>query len=269
LVVDSLLEPFEVNELQQITDEFVARSATVSSSDEIFDLEPGHTSASPKLRRLKKPHIQHAAYRRLLDDQRILDLVEQLIGPGIRFEDTKLNLKSAEIGSLVAWHQDWAFCPHTNDDVLAVGIALDDMTAQNGCLMVVPGSHRGPTLDHHENGVFVGAISGSEVGSDAVPIELHAGGMSVHHTRLVHGSAPNLSPNSRRFLLFEYASADSWPLVGLADDWSDHHDRLLRGEEVLEPRMESLHVRLPLPRAERAGSIYEIQSQRREATQTN
>ena len=259
VTVDGLLTPAEVAELQQVTDEFVERSRAVTAHTDVFDLEPGHTPESPKLRRLKAPHRQHPVYDRLLRDARILDLVGQLIGPAIRFNNTKLNMKSPEFGSPVGWHQDWAFYPHTNDDLLAVGIAIDDMLVENGCLMAVPGSHRGPTLDHHQHGVFVGATDGD--GAGAVPLELHAGGISLHHVRLVHGSAPNTSSRPRRFLLFEYGSADAWPLLGVRG-WAEYHSRLLRGEEVSEPRMTAVPVRIPLPEPERVCSIYELQSQR-------
>ena len=50
------------------------------------------------------------------------------------------------------------FYPHTNDDVLAIGVMLDDMTEENGPLLIMPGSHKGPTYDHHSNGFFAGAI---------------------------------------------------------------------------------------------------------------
>ena len=261
VTVDPLLAPSEVSDLQRVTGEFVERSRAVTSHTDVFDLEPGHTPESPRLRRLKAPHRQHPLYDRLLRDARILDLVEQLIGPGIRFQNTKLNMKSPEFGSPVAWHQDWAFYPHTNDDLLAVGIAIDDMMAENGCLMVVPGSHRGPMLNHHQNGVFVGAVGDGGAAAGAVPMELHAGGISIHHARLMHGSAPNTSSRPRRFLLFEYCSADAWPLLGV-QDWNEYHSRLLRGQEVSQPRMEAVPVRIPLPEPERVGSIYELQSQR-------
>jgi phytanoyl-CoA hydroxylase len=263
LAIDRFLDPSVVQDLQEVTDEFVQRSRAVTSHTDVFDLEPGHTPEAPRLRRLKSPHRQHPVYDRLLRDQRLLDVIEGLLGPQIRFQGTKLNVKSPEFGSPVAWHQDWAFYPHTNDGVLAVGIAIDDMELANGCLMVVPGSHRGPTLDHHQDGVFVGSVGASDAGTGAIPIELHAGGISIHHARMVHGSAPNVSSRPRRLLLFEYARADAWPLLGPTANWDEHHARLLRGDEVLEPRMEALPVRVPWPLPERGGSIYELQSQRR------
>ena len=260
IAVENVLTRAEVAELRAVTDEFVERSRQVTTHTEVFDLEPGHSSERPRLRRLKAPHHQHEVYDKVLRHRRILDIVAALIGAGIRYKTTKLNLKSPEFGSPVEWHQDWAFYPHTNDDVLAVGVALDDMLLENGCLMVVPGSHHGPVLDHHQDGYFAGAVTAPDGLLDrAVPIELHAGGISVHHARLLHGSAPNTSTRPRRFLLAEYAAADAWPLVG-SGDWDEFNSRLLRGEPVLEPRLEPVPVRIPLPTHARQGSIYEVQS---------
>ena len=128
---------------------------------DVFDLEPGHTAENPRLRRLKDPIKQHPYFDQTLRHPKILDIVSQLIGPGLRSNGNKLNMKYAEFGSPVEWHQDWSFYPHTNDDLLAVGIALDPMTMENGCLLVIPGSHKGPVIDHHSKsrGVFVGAVT--------------------------------------------------------------------------------------------------------------
>ncbi|MGW5364761.1 phytanoyl-CoA dioxygenase family protein [Actinopolymorpha pittospori] len=260
IAVENVLTTAEVAELRAVTDEFVERSRQVTTHTEVFDLEPGHSPEHPRLRRLKAPNHQHEVYDRVLRHRRILDIVAALIGARIRYRTTKLNLKSPEFGSPVEWHQDWAFYPHTNDDVLAVGVALDDMLLENGCLMVVPGSHHGPVLDHHQDGYFAGAVTAPDGLLDrAVPIELHAGGISVHHARLLHGSAPNTSTRPRRFLLAEYAAADAWPLVG-SGDWDEFNSRLLRGDPVLEPRLEPVPVRIPLPTHARQGSIYEVQS---------
>lgn len=259
LAVRNVFTVDEVNELQRVTDDFVDQSRHVDEHTDVFDLEPGHTFAQPRLRRLKAPHRRHPAYDRALRNDTVLTLLRQLIGDGVRYQNTKLNLKSPEYGSPVEWHQDWAFYPHTNDDVLAVGIAVDDMMLENGCLMVVPGSHRGPVHDHHQDGYFVGAVPPGALAETPVPIELGAGDISIHHARLLHGSAPNRSDRPRRFLLFEYAAADAWPLVGFSD-WQEFNDRLLCGEPVLAPRMAPVPVRIPLPKHSREGSIYEVQS---------
>ena len=109
-----------------------------------FDLEPSHTAETPRLRRIKNPASHHPFYARFLRDKRILDIVEQLLGPGIRINSNKLNMKSSGGGSAVEWHQDWAFIPHTNDSILTLGIAVDDLSMENGPLLMIPGSHKGP-----------------------------------------------------------------------------------------------------------------------------
>ena len=261
LGVEDVLSGEEVEELRRVTDAFVEASRQVTETDRVFDLEPGHTPESPQLRRLIDPSRQHDVYARGLRHERILDIIAQLIGPGIRTNGDKLNMKSAEVGSPVEWHQDWAFYPHTNDDLLAVGVAIDDMTLENGCLLVVPGSHKGRIHDHHLNGRFAGAVTEPDfTGEGAVPIEIKAGGISIHHVRTLHASAPNTSGKPRRLLLYMYCAVDAFPLVQPIVTWEEFNGKILRGEPTREPRMVDAPVRLPLPPAERSGSIYEIQT---------
>jgi ectoine hydroxylase-related dioxygenase (phytanoyl-CoA dioxygenase family) len=182
-----------------------------------------------------------------------------LIGPGVSYNGNKLNMKYPEFGSPVEWHQDWAFYPYTNDDLLAVGVVIDDMSIENGCLMVVPGSHKGPIYDHHQNGVFVGAVTDPNFNPDnAVPVEVKAGGISIHHVRTLHGSAPNTSNKPRRLLLYQYYAVDAWPLSGA--DWNTFKTLVLRGEPTNQPRVVPAPIRIPQPQAERKGSIYEVQT---------
>ena len=188
LYVKNLLSETEILELQKVTDEFLEKSRNVSNHTEVFDLEPGHSPEFPKLRRLKNPIEQHEIYNRTVRHKKILDIVSQLIGPGIRTFGNKLNMKSASFGSPVQWHQNWAFYPHTNDDLLAVGVCIDDMSIENGALMVIPGSHKGPILNHHQNGRFCGAVTDSNFSDkEAVAIELLAGGLqfTIHVAYMV------------------------------------------------------------------------------------
>ena len=85
-------------------------------------------------------------------------VLQKLWGPNVRFDISKLNLKAAGFGSPVEWHQDWGFYPHTNDDLAAVGIMVDDFTSDNGSMLVIPGSHKGRIYDHHAKWHFVGEI---------------------------------------------------------------------------------------------------------------
>jgi ectoine hydroxylase-related dioxygenase (phytanoyl-CoA dioxygenase family) len=261
IAVENVLSLEEIAELQKVTDAFVEQSRPHTGNTNVFDFEPGHTPDAPRVRRIKSPAAQHAIYKQMLNHERILDIVAQLIGPAIRTNGDKLNMKSPEFGSPVEWHQDWAFYPHTNDDLLAVGIPIDDMLLENGCLLVVPGSHTGPVYSHHHNGAFVGAVDPGEFDvSRAVPIELKAGGISIHHARTLHASAPNTSKRPRRLLLHQYCAGDAWPLMGVPS-WDAFNALLLRGEPTDAPRLTAVPARIPLPNPVHGGTIYEIQKQ--------
>lgn len=260
LSVESVIDKDLVTELQKVTDGFVERSRAVKTHTKVFDLEPGHTQNKPRLRRLNVPVEQHAVYGRAMRDSNVLDIVAQLIGPNIRTNGNKLNMKSPGYGSAVEWHQDWAFYPHSNDDLLAVGVAMDDMTEANGCMIMIPGSHKEKIYDHHQDGRFVGAVTEKvETSSEAVPVEVGAGGITIHHVRTLHASAPNHSNKPRRLLLFQYCAVDAWPLIKLPE-WTAFNADILRGVPTNHPRLEPVPVKIPLPPAERDGSIYESQT---------
>jgi hypothetical protein len=239
----------------------------VTANDEVYDLEPAHSAERPSVRRIKLPHLRHEVYRELTRHAGILAVLKDLLGPAIRFDTSKLNMKPGEGGSPVEWHQDWAFYPATNDDLCAVGVMLDDCDLENGPLMVIPGSHRGGVYSHHTDGYFCGAIAADSPGVDfgaAKPLVGHAGSISVHHVRAVHGSAPNRSARTRQLLLLQYAAADAWPLLPGkrldTDDFAGYMEQSLvcGTSDPVVPRMTSVPVRLPLPKPD-TGSIFELQ----------
>lgn len=264
LIVPDVLSPTEVAELRRVTDGFVEASRAVAQHNDVFDLEPGHSPADPRVRRINTPHLQAEVYDRVMRHPRIVAILQQLLGPAIRWDTSKLNMKSAGYGAAVEWHQDWAFYPHTNDDLCAVGVMMDDCAVENGPLMCIPGSHRGPVHDHHADGHFCGAMAADLDGVDysaAVPCIGPAGTISIHHVRTIHGSALNTSDKPRRLLLYQYSAADAWPLAPARPvDWDAWMGRMLCGDhEGMVPRLAPVPVRLPLPGPRHTGSIYEIQ----------
>ena len=130
-------------------------------------------------------------------------------------------------------------------------------------MMVIPGSHRGPTYDHHAAGRFCGAIDPKELEEgferQAVPLTAPAGSVTFHHVRAIHGSALNRSDRTRRLLLIQYTANDAWPLVQPVTDLAAYDQNIVAGEPTLHPRMVSAPIRMPLPPAENEGSIYENQ----------
>ena len=252
-------------EIRAEIERFKAMARGMITSDDKIDLEDSHRPDDPRIRRVKLPHTQSDPIDRLLRSDHILAPVRDLIGPNLRLQTTKLNMKSAGYGAAVEWHQDWAFYPYTNDDVLAVGLIIDDMGPENGPLMVFPGTHKAGIFDHHYNGCFVGAMdleaSGLDM-KDAVPLMGPAGSVSIHHARTVHGSALNRSAKDRRIIFYEMLAGDAFPICGSRGKWEtleEFDERLLCGETTLVPRVEPVPVRIPHPDAPTQGSIYEVQ----------
>lgn len=264
LVVEGLLDSATRQRMKQVLADLIETAREVHSHTDVYDLEPTHSAQQPRVRRIKKPHLVHPVFDEFMRSPRLLALLSALLGPsGVRLHGSKLNLKSPECGSAVEWHQDWAFYPHTNDDVLAVGVLLDDATPDNGPLLVLPGSQCGPTYDHHgPDGRFCGAMDPGRDGLDfgrARALLAPAGACSFHHVRAVHGSAQNRSTQSRNLLLYEFAAADAFPLLGITD-WDEFNSRLLVGSPTAQPRVVDCPIRMPLPPAKNQGSIYENQT---------
>ena len=264
IVVPDVVSAEDIAELRAVTDEFVEASRQAREHTDVFDLEPGHRAEAPRLRRIKTPDKHHPAYARMVRHPKIVSVLQRLWGPNVRFDMSKLNLKAAGFGSPVEWHQDWAFYPHTNDDLAAVGVMMDDMELENGPLLILPGTHKDPVVhDHHgEDGRFCGAMDPGKKEVDyrsAVPLTGRAGSITVHHVRAVHGSAPNTSNRDRRLLLFQFRAADAWPLLGFPEGMEAYDRLLVAGNPTLTPRLTAVPVKLPLPPAEKQGSIYENQ----------
>lgn len=252
-----------IAELGRACDALCANAGTLTKADDFYDLEDSHSADDIRVRRLKRPTEMDPVFHRIARDPRLLAALSQLIGPSIRLSHPtgKINIKGPEYGAPVEWHQDWAAYPHTNDDLLSVGIPLDDCLEENGPLLVIPGSHKGPTYDHHINGVYCGGIDAVTSGIDfskAVALTGRAGMVTFHHVRAVHGSALNTSKRPRRLFLLQYAAVDAWPILGIAN-FDKFNQGIVQGEPTFEPRTVPTPIRIPLPMAPTTGSLYEQQ----------
>jgi len=271
LLVEDAVTPPQLARLLDITDRLIDASRAVTESSDVYDLDDGHGPAAPRLTRIKIPHQRDPYFWDVLRQSAMTEVLTDLLGPDTNLLTSKLNTKAPGGGRAVEWHQDWAFYPHTNDHLLAFGLMLEDVTPDSGPLMVIPGSHRGPVLSHHMNGVFAGAIDPDDPLFErhrAVTLTGRAGSMTVHHVRTLHGSAPNLSERARKILFYEIAAAHAWPLLGSGSYfhalgqrrfWDDLNDRMITGKPCLQPRVEPVPVRMPLPPAPVTGSIFKTQ----------
>ncbi len=250
--------------LRDAADKMLERSrATPAEGDAVFDTAVGHSAETPRLNRVNHPVAEHPAFADVAISERILDSVCALIGPDVKFHHSKLNMKIGGGGLEIGWHQDFVFFPHTNFDLLACGIALDDSDTGNGCLMVVPGTHKIGVLNHRDvDGKFTGKITDALDVFDpdtAVPIELKAGDMSIHHVMVVHGSAQNNSTRPRRLFINQYAASDAIQL-DYRPPANDFVGRVLRGKSITHARLAG-DVSLPLRGSvEKNSSIFKRQS---------
>jgi ectoine hydroxylase-related dioxygenase (phytanoyl-CoA dioxygenase family) len=271
LLVKDVIDTDLLIRLREAAEAMIERSRAVRESDAVFDLDEGHSAETPRLTRVKHPHLNVPGFDEVLHQPKIKAVLQALLGPAVRLQTTKLNTKAPGGGAAVEWHQDWAFYPHTNDDLLAIGLILADVDEANGPLMVIPGSHKGPTLSHFRNGVFAGAVDPADPMFDlskAVTLTGRAGSISIHHVRLLHGSAPNMSDRARLICFYEMAAGDAWPLAGSSTAvaamgqqqvWDWICANTYYGPASPTPRLAEVPVHLPLPPAPDSSSIFKIQ----------
>jgi phytanoyl-CoA hydroxylase len=190
---------------------------------------------------------RHAAFLDLARDPRIASRLVPLLGPDIQLQHSKLATQSKTSGKGgFGWHQDFAYFPHTNTDLAAVMVMLDDATPENGCMRMVRGSHRLGLRDHNQDGFFAGACQESWIWEDdpeaVFDITPRAGGISIHHCLTLHGSGPNLSGRPRRGLVFQYRADDAYQLADGV--WADT-GLMVCGQRRDHVRCEVQTVRLP------------------------
>lgn len=180
-----------------------------------FDVEQGHTIDNPRLRRINNPTEISDRYYQLTFRGALVDTLVPLLGPNIKFLHSKINLKPGNTDTRVGYHQDFSYVPHTNPDVVTALLMLDDMTQDNGALLVVPGSHRGEQKPLWQKGIFTGEVS-AEVAAEcerlAVAVTGRAGDVCLMHAELLHGSKPNHSPMPRGLYICMYSAADAFLL---------------------------------------------------------
>src|SRR5437773_8441045 len=141
-------------------------------------------------------------------DPRITDKVASLLGPDVKLYQDQLFMKPPRIGSRQRYHQDQPLGFHIDPPELMVTcwLALDDSTLENGCLRVLPGTHRtgelpGEVIQEYERRAEEGGLP------EEVPQVLKAGECSIHHGHILHCSTPNLSGQRRRGYATHYVSA--------------------------------------------------------------
>lgn len=157
-----------------------------------------------------KPHLLFPWVDEIVHHPAVLDAVEDLIGPDILLFHLSVWPKSAGDAAFVSWHQDATYFGLEPPVQVTAWVALSDASIEAGCMEVIPGSHKGGQLHHHQSGSEHNLLSRGQTVSAALDpsatvfMPVRAGQMSLHHTHLVHRSGPNRSAHRRVGLGISY-----------------------------------------------------------------
>jgi phytanoyl-CoA hydroxylase len=248
LVFPELLDRAELATLRAALAEVLQEADGLTESNDKFSVVRSDEGGRYVVRRIFSPIVHHQAFYELVFNPKIVDVVENLLGPDIQLHHTKLNLKPPSKDARFEWHQDYPFFPHTNFDLLAVMIMLDDSTEENGCLKIIPGSHKWGPRNHlfASDGAFSSQLEDRSVLEDSsrwktVPVP--AGGMELHHCNMLHSSGPNRGSQPRSAIVIQYRAADNVQLGGNAAQ--SGNGLQIRGSNPYRVRMIAGTFRLP------------------------
>ena len=186
------------------------------------------------------------AFLDLASDPELVELVADAIGPDVILWGCQVFCKPGGDGLETPWHQDGHYWPIRPLATCTAWIALDPSTRANGCLRVIPGSHRARRLLKHlredrSDVVLTSRVDDPEFDeTKAVDIELEPGQMSLHDVYMIHGAAPNRAPQRRagvaiRYMpgssVFDRALMPTNALSGYTVDFARRPLWLLRGED--------------------------------------
>jgi non-haem Fe2+, alpha-ketoglutarate-dependent halogenase len=211
-----------------------------------------------------KAHLLFPFLADLIRHPKILDAIEDVLGHDLLCWNTNFFIKEAETPSFVSWHQDSTYWGLSAPDVCTAWVALTPSNLDNGAMAVIPKTHTKDQIPHRDTFDRHNLLTrGQEVAvevdeSEAVPLVLRPGEMSLHHVRLVHGSPPNPSADRRigfaiRYIptsVYQLEGTDSATLVRGADNYG-HFELEPRPERNMQEDMLDLHRRL----TERAAQI--------------
>src|SRR5260221_5159993 len=202
-----------------------------------------------------KMHLLFTWADQLVHQPKVLDAVEDVIGPDILCWTTNFFIKEADSPGFVSWHQDSTYWGLEPDDVVTAWVAFTEVTEENGYMQVIPGSHKVDQLPHVDTFHKDNLLSrGQEIAvevdkSKAVGLAMGAGEMSLHHIKLVHGSAANRSHDRRIGMSIRYIPTyvrptkvrDSAMLVRGVDKYS-HFDAEPRPKADLDEAALAAHA---------------------------
>jgi non-haem Fe2+, alpha-ketoglutarate-dependent halogenase len=205
----------------------------VSKFRAAFEHLEAHLGGRPQHRQLIQPHLCYRWAYDLATHPVILNVIEEIIGPNILVHSTSLFPKYPHEPDYILWHQDGYYWGLSSPRLVSAWVALTNSNIENGCMRVVPGTHKQKVLPHAKSSRHKKTRLSLEVAvevdeSRAADILLKAGEMSLHHPYIIHGSNPNQTEEKRlgfaiRYVAAEVKQALLHHAVILARGRDDHH----------------------------------------------
>jgi phytanoyl-CoA hydroxylase len=209
---------FDAGEVEEMRDAIARILASVEGTAADRNHRWSGVDETLQLKGFHDLQYHDAVFARMVAHPRLVAVLTDLIGPNVQLHHSKMLVKPPEQGAPFPMHQDQPYFPHERHSLVAASVHLDDTDEENGCLHVVPGSHRlGPleaTGDAHT--VDYPLESG-------VPCPAGAGDVLFFNYLTIHGSGTNRSTRTRRNVLFQYRDPADVPVPN-GDGVEDHVD---------------------------------------------
>jgi hypothetical protein len=203
----------------------------------------------------QKPHLLYPWLGDLIRHPRILDAVEDVLGPDILCWSAQFFTKNGGDPSFVSWHQDGTYWGLSSPDVVTAWVALTPSNVQSGCMRVVAGTQH-KQVPHTDTFAEANLLSrGQEIAvevkpEEAIDVVLAPGEMSLHHVLLVHGSEPNRADHRRIGFAIRYVAANVYQTAGVREsatlvrgvDRENHFDHELPPEGDMHPDAVARHA---------------------------
>lgn len=242
LVVDDFLSAAEVARVKDGIERACRERQAMSRDADGFNLEKENDASLDPTAAAKQPgmfrKIQGAVFhvppvRDVFISRKMLDCMEDVMGPSIHYHSSKVMFKPAHGGAAKPWHQDAAYWKAYEPNQVTVWIALDDATEENGCVWAIPGSHKLGLIPHVAQELQI-EESRIEVGK-AAPVPVRSGGLLIFHSLVLHMSKKNTSDKNRWAIICDYDPKPFPSMDGRCPEMDEQGVWHLRGAKAPAP----------------------------------
>ena len=209
-VVGELLEDDEVGELRDEYDRVFAAARQTAQMRNLASADGGATTeADEEMLQIMQMCERSIPCRKLLYDERILDIAEDLIGPNLQLFHDQALYKPARCGGPIHWHQDNGYWRCEPANIVSCWMTLDDVDVHNGAMHVIPGSHLQLVAHERDEATPLYDVGDKVDASLAEIIDLPAGGVMFHHCQTLHHTPPNGTDRQRRAFAIHFMTLET------------------------------------------------------------